>query len=641
MKKFYITTPIYYLNAEPHIGTAYTTVAADALARMKRLQGMDVVFATGTDEHAEKVVAAAERAGLSTAEFAAKLADAYREAWARLDITYDDFIRTPEPRHHRAVQEVFTRLLATGDIYKGEYEGWYCVRCATFYPDSDIADGKCPAPECDGNPVEKRKQPAYFFRASAYQDKLLDLYAKNPTFVRPDFRMNEVIAFVQSGLRDCCISRPNNGWGVPIPGDPEHQVYVWFDALINYLTVAGWPDDTEKYEAVWPADVHVMAKDILPRFHASLWPAMLMALGLPLPKLVAAHGYWLAADKKISKSSGGLVSVEELVEGLLELVPIQRDVAYDAVRHFYLREMQFGQDATFSNEALWSRLNSDLANDLGNVLNRSLPLIERNLGGTVPEGAMDAEIEAALAECAKVVPERTDVCDFRGALDAIWHVIGMLNKYLDTKAPWALVKQEDLQPARDCLLTTCEAIRRLSVLLLPFLPHASMEIRRQLGIGEAVEGTLEEELAGGPKMAGVTINRGDPIFPRIKIPTAKAAKKAGPAEPSGKPTVTFEDFAKLDLRVGTVLSAERVEGSDKLYRLQVDIGAETRQIVAGIAEAFAADEIVGKQIVIIANLEPAKIRGVESRGMLLACGGKVPTGLVTIDRAVPNGEIVR
>lgn len=649
-KAYYITTPIYYVNAEPHIGTAYTTVIADSVARFMRLMGKEVLFATGTDEHAEKVVAAAERAGLSTEAFAERLAEAFREAWARLDITYDDFIRTPEPRHHRTVSEVFRRLMASGDIYKGEYEGWYCQRCATFYSDSDVQDGKCQAPECEGNPVERRSQPAHFFRASAYADRLTAHIEANPDFVRPDFRRNEVLGFIRSGLRDTCISRPSIGWGVPIPGDEEFQVYVWFDALINYLTVAGWPDDEERFGHVWPPDIQVMAKDILPRFHATLWPAMLMALDLPLPRSVVAHGYWLSRDRKISKSSGGLVSLEELATELTELVPIQIDIARDAVRHFFLREMQFGQDADFSREALWGRLNADLANDLGNVLNRSLPLVERNFEGVVPAGTVDPAILAATDALLTVVPQRVGECDFRGAMDAIWEVIGFLNKYLDTQAPWSQVKADDRQPAQDCLLTTCEAIRRLSVLLLPFLPHAAMEIRRQLGLAEAIDGTIADEFAGGPRMAGVRISRGDPIFPRIKIPKPKPAEKPTAPAPAQAPapeakdagaTISYEDFRKVELRVGTVLTAERVEGADKLLKLRVDIGTEVRQIVAGIAVQFPPEEMVGKQIVIVANLAPAKIRGVESQGMLLACGEAAPTGLVTIDRAVANGELVR
>jgi methionyl-tRNA synthetase len=645
LKTYYITTPIYYANDAPHIGHAYTTAIADTVARFMRLTGREVFFATGTDEHAEKVMAAAERAGLPIGEFAEKLAEQYREAWARLDITYDDFIRTPEPRHRHAVEEVLRRLLATGDIYKGEYEGWYCPRCATFFSDSEIVEGKCPAFECEGNPVEKRGQPAYFFRASAYADRVLAHIEANPEFIRPEMRKNEVIGFIRSGLRDTCISRPSNGWGIPVPGDESHQVYVWFDALINYLTVAGWPDDTERFERLWPPDLQVMAKDILPRFHGSLWPAMLMALGLPLPKAIVAHGYWLSKDRKISKSSGGLVSADDLAAELQELVPIQRDIACDAIRHFYLREMQFGQDADFSREALWGRLNADLANDLGNVLNRSLPLIERNFGGVVPEGTVDPTILAACEALATSVPERIAACDFRGAVDAIWEVIAALNKYLDTQAPWSAVKAEDKQPARDCLLTTCEAIRRLSVAVLSFLPHAAMEIRRQLGLAETPEGLFAAELTGPPCMAGVTIQRGDPIFPRVKIPKPKPLEEPAPkpveANTEAPPTVSYEDFRKLDLRVGTVLSAEKVEGADKLLKLQVDLGTEVRQIVAGIALVFPPEEMTGKRIVVVANLAPAKIRGVESQGMLLASGDGGPTGLVTIDRPVGNGERIR
>ena len=638
-KAYYITTPIYYINAQPHIGNSYTTIVADTIARFQRLRGREVLFATGTDEHAEKVIAAAEAAGMSPREYSDGLAERFREAWARLDITYDDFIRTSEPRHYRVVQELFSRLIASGDIYKGQYEGWYCVSCATFFSDGDVEGGGCPNAEC-GKPVERRKQAAYFFRASAYADRLLEHIASNPDFVQPAFRRNEVVSFVGSGLRDCCVSRPSNGWGIPVPGDPEHQVYVWCDALINYLTVTGWPDDEETYRRTWPADIHIMAKDILPRFHATLWPAMLMALGVPLPSHVVAHGFWTIGGKKISKSAGVFVAVDELAEELQVLVPIQKDVAYDTVRYFCLREMTFGQDADFTREAYWGRINSDLANDLGNVLNRSLPLIERGFGGVVPDGSYDTAVAEAVDAAAKAIPKKMESLDFRGALEAIWAAVAALNKYLDTLAPWNLVHEPDQGPAKSCLLTVCEGIRRLSVLLLPFVPHAAMEIRRQLGLPEAPEGTLDAELQGGERVSGVAIARGNPIFPRVKIPKqAPAAQPESAAEP--KPYITYDDFMKIDLRVGTCLTAQKVPGADKLYQLTVDIGTEVRQLVAGVAHVFPAEDLVGKRLVIVTNLEPRAVRGVESRGMILAAGEKDPVGLVTLDRDVSNGERVR
>jgi methionyl-tRNA synthetase len=641
-KAYYITTPIYYINALPHIGNAYTTIVADTLARFNRARGRDVVFATGTDEHAEKVLQAAEAQSLEPKVFADGLADGFREAWARLGITYDDFIRTSEERHHRATGEVVRRMMDSGDIYKGDYEGWYCVSCATFFPDTDSDSPNCPNEEC-GKPLERRKQPSYFFRLSAYGDRLLKHFQENPEFVVPEFRKNEVVSFIESGLHDCCISRSSNGWGVPFPGDEEQQVYVWFDALINYLTVTGWPDEDGDYQRLWPCDVHLVGKDILTRFHATLWPAMLMSIGVPLPKTVAAHGFWLNKDRKISKSGGGLVSVDQLAEEMGEMVEVDRDVAYDAVRYFALREMTFGQDAEFSREALWGRFNADLANDLGNVLNRSLPLIERSFEGVIPEGSYDPDIDESVKRAAKLSEERVDDFDFRGALDAIWESIGNLNKYLDTKAPWNLVR-DDEAAAKDCLLTTCEAIRRLSILLTPFIPHAAMEVRSQLGLAVGTEGTFEEELSGGPRVAGTKIERGKPIFPRIKIPKSKPAEEAEPVEKSAadeKPKASFDDFMKLEFRVGTCLSAEPVEGADKLYRLKVDIGTEERQVVAGVAHVFPPDELVGKKLVIVANLEPAKIRGVESQGMILAAGEKDPVALVTLDRDVENGERVR
>jgi len=652
-KPFYITTPIYYINAVPHIGHAYTTVLADTVARFQRLRGREVVLATGTDEHAEKIIRVAKDRGMTPRAYCDELADQWRECWCRLDITFDEFIRTSEPRHHAAVQEVFRRLLESGDVYKGQYEGWYCVTCATFHLETELLDGKCPNEECGHSPVEQRQQEAYFFAASRYCERLLAFLRANPGFIRPDFRQNEVLSFVEGGVHDACVSRPNDGWGVPIPGDEAHVVYVWFDALINYITVAGWPDDMERFERLWPADIHLMAKDILPRFHGSLWPMMLMALGIPLPGCVAAHGFWQMDGTKISKSLGNVVDPFALAQQLHDETGMTLDVALDAQRYFLLRETPFGQDASFTSETFRARLNADLANDLGNALNRVLPIVARSLGGVIPEGEMDPALAAGITRAASAVNAGTEALDFRGALDGVWNLIGQLNKYIDTQAPWNLAKDE---ARRDVLCNVAfsglETLRCVTVLLAPYIPHAAGEMRLQLGLPPAVEGVFDALAAPrGEAIAGNAVSAGSPVFPRVDKATTRADAGATPAsklEKEPQPvteTISYDDFAKLALRVGTVLAGERVEGADKLYALKVDLGEpEPRSIVAGLAQDFPLDELVGRQIVVVANLEPRKVRGVLSQGMLLAVTNSEtdrPCAIVTVDRPAAPGSGIR
>jgi len=643
-KAFYLTTPIYYINALPHIGTAYTTIVADTVARFQRFLGREVLFATGTDEHAEKVVQAAKARDMTAEAYSADMADKFREAWCRLDITFDDFIRTPEPRHHRAVQELVRRLLESGDIYAGDYEGWYCVPCATFLLENDLEEGNCP--DC-GREVERRSQPAYFFAASKYREPLLRHIEEHPDFIVPDFRRNETVSFIRE-MRDACVSRPNDGWGIPFPDDPAHVVYVWFDALINYITVAGWPDDMERFDRVWPADLHLMAKDILPRFHGSMWPAMLMALGLPLPKKVAAHGYWQMGGAKISKSRGNVIDPFELASDLEKETGIDFNVALDAIRYFVLRETAFGQDAGFTDEAFRGRLNADLANDLGNSLNRCLPLIERNCEGRVPEGTLDPDLAQATQACARTAREALESLDFRGALEAVWAVIAQINKYVGTQEPWALARDPgSAQRLSDVLYSAAESIRCVTAMLYPVLPHAVAAMRIQLGLPPAPEGTWDAAVAPGAEgLAGRAIARGNPVFPRVEqkpaepsAPEPEPAKEATPVD-----TVTYEDFMRIQLRVATVEAGERVEGADKLYKLDLAVGDEKRTIVAGLAQDFGLDELVGKQIIIVANLEPRKVRGVLSQGMLLAVTDPVtdrPAAIVTVDRPAPSGARLR
>lgn len=643
-KRFYLTTPIYYISARPHIGTSYTTIAADVLARYQRLRGRQVLFATGTDEHAQKVVRAAEAAGQPVMEFVDGLAEEYRRVWQQLHIEYDRFIRTTEPKHRETVAEVFRRLQATGDIYQAQYEGWYCVPCETHFPESDLVEGNCP--DC-GRAVEKLAHPAYFFRTSAYADRLIAHIESHPRFILPEFRRNEVLAFVRSGLRDTCVSRVGSGFGIPVPGDEEHVVYVWFDALINYLTIAGYPDLDP---SIWPPDVQLMGKDILPRFHATIWPAMLMALGVPLPKMLFGHGWWVSdAGDKMSKSRGNVVYPTEVAQDLVEVTGCAPEVAIDVVRYFLLREVQFGLDGSFSMRGLLGRFNADLANDLGNILNRSLPLVERYLEGRVPTpGAGAGTFAAAVEQVRERISAAMEVLDFRGALEALWELLAAGNKFIHEREPWTLHKEGKRQELADVLYDTLDLIRIVAALVSPVMPRAAAEVWRQLGLTERTNLLSWDQCLTGRLPAGIRIGKPEPIFPRVDLAAyeARVAHKqpqtAQPKERGTVPTISYEQFRAVDLRVGKVVDVEAVPNADKLYKLTVDVGEEQpRTLVAGVAQQFSARELLDALVVVVANLEPAKIRGVESNGMVLAAGEEVPLALVTLDRDCPPGTRVR
>ena len=649
--KFYITTPIYYVTADPHVGTSYTTIVADALARYRRLQGREVLFATGVDEHAQKVLRAAQAQGVSVMQFVDGFAEKYKQAWGALHIELDRFIRTTEPVHRAAVQDVVQKLVQTGDIYKAAYEGWYCVPCETYLPEGDLVDGNCP--DC-GRPVESLEQEAYFFRTSKYADALLEHIEDNPEFIQPDSRRNEVIGFIKTGLRDSCISRAGTDWGIPVPGDEQNVVYVWFDALINYLTVAGYPDLDP---AVWPPDAQVMGKDILPRFHATIWPAMLMALDIPLPKALFAHGWWVCADgSKISKSKGNIVDLQQVTDELVQISGCTREVAVDAIRCFLMREVQFGLDGSFSMDALLGRFNADLANDLGNILNRTLPLVGRYLDGLVPtpgpgSGAFAGAVEEALEQIDYAMAH----LDLRGALEAVWRLLAAGNKFIDQRAPWELHKEGKAEELAAVLYDTVDLIRVVATLLSPFMPRVSVEIWRQLGLEQQAGLMSWEHCRVGLFPAGTRICRGDPIFPRVDLKKLKAQaqkpavtpEQAKPASKSNKRSkelsgITYEQFSQIDLRVGRVIDVEPVPDADKLLKLTVDIGEEQpRTVVAGLAETFSPRELLDANVVVVANLEPATIRGVQSDGMILAAGEKVPVALVTLDRDCDLGSNVR
>jgi len=641
---FYITTPIYYVSGVPHLGSAYTTIACDTLARYHRLRGEEVVFATGTDEHGNKSVLEAAKAGVPTAEYVDQMVAAYQETWERLHIRYDRFIRTSEAEHTRVVQEVFRRLLESGDIYLGEYEGWYCVPCETYLLEADIIAGNCP--DC-GREVNRVSEPAYFLRTSKVADRLLHYIEDHEHFIMPDGACKEVLGFIKQGLQDACISRARTDWDIPVPGDDTQSIYVWFDALINYLTVAGFAVDEAKFARVWPPAAQLMGKDILPRFHATIWPAMLMGLGVDLPEMIYAHGWWLAdTGDKMSKSRGNFVLPYETAVELAEQSGARTAVAVDALRYFLLREVPFGLDGAFSFRALVGRFNADLANDLGNLLNRSLPLVERYLDGVVPTpGPGAGNLADAVDRTREAVEQALALADFRGALEAVWELLGEGNKFLHEREPWTLYKDGKQVELEAVLYDALDCVRIAAILIAPFMPVVAEEICQQLGLDPAA--ALRWDLvAAGALPPGTKIERDNPIFPRVDMERLeqklqnREQEAAAPAVEA--PMVTLDQFKAMELRVGKVLEAERVPGADKLLQLRVDLGeAEPRPIVAGIAQEFNPRELLDRLVIVIANLEPATIRGVESRGMLLAAGEEKALALLTVDADVPVGTKIR
>lgn len=645
-KVFYVTTPIYYVTAKPHIGTTYTTVAADAVARHQRMRGREVFFLTGSDEHAQKVVRAAQAAGLDPKAFTDRVVTSYLDAWDRMKISYDRFIRTSEDEHREVVGHVFARLLEKGDIYKDRYEGWYCVPCETYFPEDELLEGNL-CPDCRRE-VELLTEEAYFFRASAYSNDLLRELEAHPERIMPDSRRNEVLSFIRQGLQDTCVSRANQGWGVPVPGDEEHVVYVWFDALINYLTGAGYSVDDEKFARLWPPDLQLMGKDILTRFHGSMWPAMLMALEVELPRMLFAHGWWMSAEgDKISKSRGNIVDPWAEAEMLVEESGCTTDVAVDAVRYYMFREVTFGLDGNFSSEGLLTRFNADLANDLGNLLNRTLPLVERFLDGAIEQPGPGA---GQLAATIKAVRARAEegyaTLDFRGMLEGVWELLAAANKFVDERAPWDLHKQGKQVELAAVLYDAVDAVRVAALMVAPIMPTVAEEIWRQIGLEDLGTPMRWDDCVAGKLPAGATVRRGRPIFPRIDLDrvrrrvAAQAEKEKSPAK--DEKMITIDEFQKIDLRIARIVDADRVEGADKLLKLMVDAGEEQpRQVVAGIAESFSPRELIGESVVLVANLEPATIRGVQSQGMILAAGGDKPLALIIPDREVEPGEKVR
>ena len=653
MNRFYITTPIYYINAEPHLGHAYTTMVADAIARSRRLLGHDVFFLTGTDEHGQKVERAAQKAGIETHEFADRTAAKYRALFESLDISNDDFIRTTEPRHIHAAQEIWRRVRDRGYLYKAPYEGWYCTVDELFVPEAQLVDGRCPT--C-GNTVERLSEESYFFKLSAFQGPLLELYRSHPEFLTPEIRRNEMIAFVSAGLRDLSVSRTSFKWGIPVPDDPAHVMYVWFDALTNYLTAVGFPDDEIRLKKYWPADVHLMGKEIV-RQHTVYWPAFLMAAGLELPRRVIGHGWWLMNEAKMSKSLGNVVHPQGYVDRF----------GVDALRYFVMREMVVGQDANFADDAFLTRYNSDLANDLGNVVSRVTTMIQRYCGGVVPAAAdpsTDDSLSKRIDDVIAAATANADAFDFSAALREVWALISELNKYIVTREPWSLAKTPDSRPRLEATLYhAADAVRVVAALIEPVMPSTTARMRKMLG-------TTPENWVGlkaGTLKAGSVLGPIEPLFPRMEqtveelrkmadtpspesrvsnpeppTPSAQPPVAAAPAPAAADAKITIDDFMKVELRTARVLAAEKVANSKKLIKLSIDVGTEQRTLVAGIAEAYEPEQLVGRTIVMVFNLKPAKLMGIESNGMVLAAspdGGK-PT-LVGFDQDIPPGVRVR
>jgi methionyl-tRNA synthetase len=629
MGKFYITTPIYYPSDNLHIGHAYTTVIADALARYHRQRGDDVRFLTGTDEHGQKIQRLAEAAGITPQAYVDPIVANIKQLWRKFQISNDDFIRTTEDRHEQAVQHIFERLYRQGDIYKSEYEGWYCTPCEAFWLERQLQDGKCP--DC-GREVELVKEESYFLKLSKYAARLMQYIEEHPEFIQPVSCKNEMINnFLKPGLEDLCVSRTTFDWGIPVTFDPKHVVYVWLDALSNYLTALGYPRETELLNRYWPADLHLVGKEIV-RFHTIIWPIILMALDLPLPKQVFGHGWLILEGGKMSKSKGNVIDPSVLID----------KYGLDAIRYYLLREIPFGSDGYYSEDALVLRINNDLANDLGNLLHRTLSMIEKFSQGTIPAPGPYQELDREIIQQARKslsgLEEAMERLEVSTALTAIFKLVSRTNKYIDEAAPWALAKQpEQRERLNTVLYTMAETLRLVAVYLTPFLVETPQKIRRQLGLEKMDSEDFAVSTQWGGLHPGIRVQKGTPIFPRIEIEKAeKVVKKpqsrvAPPVveKPAVEKTVspapeliTIDEFMKVDLRVATVLAAEKVAGSDKLLKLTVRIGGEERQIVAGIAQTYAAETMVGKEIVVVANLKPAKLRGIVSEGMLLAASNE-------------------
>ncbi|MGO1819663.1 MAG: methionine--tRNA ligase [Senegalia sp. (in: firmicutes)] len=645
---FYITTPLYYPSANLTIGHTYTTVAVDALARYKRLQGLDVKFLTGTDEHGQKIEKVANERGISPKEYVDKIVGEIKELWKTMDISYDIFIRTTDDYHEKTVQKIFQKLYDKGDIYKGVYEGYYCTHCEAFFTENQLNEGNCP--DCN-RPVEKQKEETYFFKLSKYTDKLIKHIEENPDFIQPESRKNEMLNnFLKPGLDDLSVTRSSFDWGIKVPFDDEHVIYVWTDALSNYITALGYlSDDDSDYKKYWPADIHFVGKEIV-RFHTIIWPALLLALGEELPKQVFGHGWILFDNDRMSKSKGNVVYPESIIELY----------GVDALKYFLLREFTFGQDGSFTKEKFMNRLNSDLANDLGNLVSRTVAMIGKYNGGIIPQAKKTGEFDDKLKNIAISTPSlvdgHMDDLKYSSALEEIWKLIGRTNKYIDETTPWILAKYDDKKDRLDTVLyNLAESIRIISVLIRPFMENTSNEIWKQLGIDSGDYTTWESLSNFASLESGLKVRKEAPMFPRLevekeiekldklnkKLIEERTGKKGEEEIEVEENYISIDEFDKVDLKIAEIVKAEKHPDADKLLVFKLRVGEEERQIVSGIAEVYSPEELIGKKVVIVANLKPIKLRGVKSEGMILSAEkGKAISLLTTLDEIESGAKVL-